>query len=436
MSNQFALLKTRRFLPLFVVQILGAFNDNVFKNAMIILFTYRAAENATIDGNLLVTIAAGVFILPFFLFSALAGQIADKFEKSALVRKIKFAEILIMSAGAAAFYIGNSWLLMGILFMMGTQSAFFGPLKYGILPEHLKEEELVGGNALIDAATFLAILGGTIGGSLLILRAGGDMAVSISIISIALLGWLASLKIPKASIGDARIQITANIFRSSYEIIQHCRQTRAVFLSVMGISWFWLVGAALLVLLPPLVSNAFNGDETVVTLLLCAFSIGIGIGSLLCNKILNGEVSAKYAALSLLFMAGFMTDFAFAVGDYAQSSTALGHMEFLNNGGWRVFLDLSAISITAGIFVVPLYALIQDRGDKEHHARIIAGLNIVNSLAMVISSLIVMALFTLEADFKQIILVFAALTLVSVFYVSAKTDDCFFKRFGLGKQRT
>ncbi|MFC4269991.1 MFS transporter [Sneathiella chungangensis] len=428
MSSQFALLKKKRFLPLFVVQILGAFNDNIFKNAMIILFTYRAVDNSGVDGEILVTLAAGIFILPFFLFSALAGQIADKYEKSALVRIIKFAEIIIMMTGAIAFYIGDSWALMTVLFFMGVQSTFFGPLKYGILPEHLREEELVGGNALIDAATFLAILGGTIGGSLLILRDQGELFVTLVIIAVALSGWLASLKIPRAGVGDATISVSANIVKSSYQIINHSRKSRPVFLSVLAISWFWLIGAALLILLPIMVREAFNGDETVVTFLLCAFSIGIGIGSLMCNKLLKGEVSAKFAALSLLVMTGFLIDLSFAVPAFFSAKETINFSTFLVSGGARVFLDLGAISISAGIFVVPLYALIQEKGDKEHHARIIASLNIINSLAMVLSSLAIMALFAIHASFSTILLILAGFNLIAAFYVSSKVGDCTLKR--------
>lgn len=436
MSTQFSLLGTKRFLPLFVVQVLGAFNDNVFKNAMIILFTYQLTQAAGMDSKLMVTLAAGIFILPFFLFSAFAGQVADKFEKSLLIRRIKLAEVIIMSLGAVAFFIGNPWGLMAILFLMGTQSAFFGPLKYGILPEHLEEKELVGGNALIDAATFLAILGGTIGGSLLILREQGELAVTVVIISVALLGWLASQRIPKAGIGDANIKLSANFVKSSWEIIQHCRKTRAVFLSVLAISWFWLIGAALLTLLPSLVSDVFKGDETVFTLLLCAFSIGIGIGSLMCNMLLKGEVSAKFSSLSLLVMTAFLVDLAFTVNEFVSTSEAVNFVTFLNTGGLRVFIDFSALSICAGIFVVPLYALIQERGDKEHHARIIAGLNIVNSLAMVLASIGLMVLFALGSSFYVVIMVLSFFSLVSVFYVSTKVDDCVLKRVFLRRKTT
>lgn len=436
MSTQFSLLGTKRFLPLFVVQVLGAFNDNVFKNAMIILFTYQLTQSAGLDGKLMVTVAAGIFILPFFLFSAFAGQVADKFEKSALIRKIKLAEIIIMSLGAAAFFVGDPWGLMVILFLMGTQSAFFGPLKYGILPEHLEENELVGGNALIDAATFLAILGGTIGGSLLILKEQGELAVAIVIIGIAFLGWLASLRIPKAGVGDANIRLSANFVKTSWEIIQHCRKTKAVFLSILAISWFWLIGAALLILLPSLVSDVFKGDETVFTLLLCAFSIGIGIGSLMCNKLLKGEVSAKFSSLALLVMTGFLVDLAISVNGFVASAGTVDFTSFLTIGGLRIFIDFSALSICAGIFVVPLYALIQERGDKEHHARIIASLNIVNSLAMVLASVVLMGLFALGSSFYVVILTLSFFSLLSVFYVSTKVDDCVLKRLVLKRKTT
>ena len=250
MQNQTHLLKTKRFLPLFITQFLGAFNDNMYKNAMVILITYVAAEKTGMNATLMVTAAAGIFILPFFVFSAIAGQWADKLEKSGLIRKIKIVEIVIMLIGATGFYLESVSILMATLFLMGTQSAFFGPLKYSILPDHLKEEELIGGNALIETATFLAILIGTLVGGLLVLTDGGLVIVSVLVITLALLGFVSSLFIPKTEPADPDLIIGYNLITEAIKIVKDSHQGREVFLSIIGISWFWLVGATYLSRVP------------------------------------------------------------------------------------------------------------------------------------------------------------------------------------------
>ncbi len=434
MSSQFSLFKTRRFVPLFLVQILGAFNDNIFKNALIILLTYRAADVSNLDNSLLVTIAGGLFIMPFFLFSSIAGEIADKCEKSGLVRKIKLAEILIMTAGSAAFYTGELWFLMAVLFLMGTQSTFFGPLKYGLLPEHLEEHELIGGNALFDAATFLAILAGTIAGSLLILRDNGELAVSIAILVVAFMGWLASLKVPMAEPGDPSIKVSFNIAKASWKIVRYTTQSRPVFLSIQAISWFWFIGATMLVLLPVMVSDIIQGNEKIITLFLSAFSIGIGVGSLLCNSLLKGEVSGKFAALSILIMCGFLFDLSVALSGFSAISGETSLSGFFDIGGTRILADFTGIAVAAGIFVVPLYAVLQERGEKSHHARIIASLNICNSFAMVLSSIALAGLFAIGVDIPTIILAVGILNLLAVWLVSRQVDDCILKNLFLRHQ--
>ncbi|MGB0576766.1 MAG: MFS transporter, partial [Alphaproteobacteria bacterium] len=232
------LLKSRRFLPLFITQFLGAMNDNLMKQALIVMITFGLLQSSDISPQILVTMAAGIFILPFFLFSATAGQMADKFEKSTAIRRIKIAEILIMGIAVAGFYLSNTYFLIVVLFMMGTQSAFFGPLKYGILPSHLAENELIGGNALIEGGTFLAILIGTIAGGLLIVANQGITIVSATLLAVALLGWLASRSIPVAAAADPELKINANIFQETWRMVARARETRSVFLSIMGISWF------------------------------------------------------------------------------------------------------------------------------------------------------------------------------------------------------
>ncbi|MFU8833489.1 MAG: MFS transporter, partial [Wenzhouxiangella sp.] len=281
-----ALLKQRRFGPFFWTQFSGAFNDNLFKNALILLIAYQGAQLTTgLDNNVLINLAAGLFVLPFFLFSATAGQIADKMEKSRLIRAIKVLEIGIMVVAAVALVLGNVWLLLGVLFLLGTQSAFFGPVKYGLLPQHLHEQELVAGNGLVEMGTFVAILLGTIGGGLLIATgAGGPLWVAGSVLLVAVAGYLLSRLIPWTPAVDPGLKINWNVFTETIKIIGFMRAKRAVFLSIIGISWFWFFGALYLTQFPNYTHVILGGNELVGTLLLATFSIGIGLGSILCDR--------------------------------------------------------------------------------------------------------------------------------------------------------
>ncbi|MFC1673862.1 acyl-[ACP]--phospholipid O-acyltransferase [Pseudomonadota bacterium] len=387
------LMRSRRFLPLFITQFLGAANDNLFKSALIMLITFVLADKAGVDGPVMVTLAAGIFIAPFFVFSATAGQLADRFDKAKLSRGVKIAEVLIMIGAAAAFLSQNVWALMAVLFAMGTQSALFGPVKYAILPQHLKEEELISANALVEAGTFLAILIGTIAGGLLILTDGGVLLVSVLIITVAVMGYGASVFIPSAPAPDASLRVNPNIVVETVNMVRHAAGRRDVFLSILGISWFWLVGATFLSQFPTFAKDVLGGDEGVVTLFLGVFSIGIGIGSVACSKLLNGEVTAKYVPFSILSMTAFMVDLYFASAAVGPLNGAGGVATFLTQPvGWRIIADLLMISISGGLFIVPLYAILQSRGDAEHRARDIAGNNIMNALFMVVSAVLVAAL--------------------------------------------
>ena len=386
------LLTSRRFLPLFVTQFLGAMNDNLFKSALVMLVTYELADKAGVDGPLMVTAAAGVFILPFFLFSATAGQLADRFDKARLSRFVKAAEVVIMTGAAAAFFSQNVWALMAVLFFMGAQSSLFGPVKYAILPQHLHEDELIAGNAMVEAGTFLAILIGTIAGGLLILTGGGVLLVSTLIIGVALLGYGASLMIPTAPAPDANLQLNANVFSATKNMVAHAASRRDVFLSILGISWFWLVGATFLSQFPTFAKETLGGDESVVTWFLSIFSIGIAIGSALCNKLLKGEITAKYVPFGAILMTLFMADLYFASTQVTVlvSGEFAGVQAFLNQPiGLRISADLLLIAISSGLYIVPLYAILQSRGDETHRSRDIAANNIMNALFMVISALAV-----------------------------------------------
>lgn len=418
-TGPFKLLSQQRLLPLFITQFLGALNDNVFKNALVMLITYRVASPSELDGPFLVTLAAGLFILPFFLFSATAGQLADCSEKSRLIRQIKLAEIAIMGLAAIGFLLDNTAFLLMVLFLMGSQSTFFGPVKYAILPDHLAQEELINGNALVEAGTFLAILIGTMTGGLTILMDNGTTVVSVTVILLALLGWASSRFIPPAKIADPGLKIQANIIRETQEILSGIAKQRDVFLAILGISWFWLVGATYLAQFPTLAKEIVGGDETVVTLFLTVFSTGIGVGSLLCSRLLKGKISAEYVPWAALGMTLFSMDLVTSV----ENITVVGHglagaSHFLSQiSNVRILLDLLLIAISGGIYIVPLYTILQTRSPEANRSRIIAGNNILNALFMVVSALASMALLAWGCTVPELFWVMAWANALVALYI-------------------
>jgi len=432
MSGPLQLLYTRRFFPLFITQFLGAFNDNLFKNALLILITYHIAEKAQMDPALMVTAIAGIFIFPFFLFSATAGQIADKHEKSRLIKMVKVAEIIIMLIASLGFYFiaidllkTGTYLLLFVLFLMGTQSTFFGPLKYSILPDHLTEQELVGGNGLIEAATFIAILLGTIVGGLLILTDQGIMLVSLMIITLAVIGWITSRAIPHSPPAAPNLHVKYNVIKETWNIMDFARKNRSVYLSIIGISWFWFVGATFLSQFAPYAKFHFAGNEEVVTLFLAVFSIGIAVGSLLCHKLTGGEVDARYVPAGTLGMSIFIIDIFIASPDLITAETLanmelIGFSAFLNSGtNLRILFDLFAVAVCGGIYIVPLYAIMQARCEKSHRARTIASNNVLNALFMVVSAIAIAIMLQLSFTTP---LIFISLAIVNgfVFFVIRK----------------
>ncbi|MFC7048306.1 MFS transporter [Emcibacter nanhaiensis] len=420
LKNQFHLLAVRRFLPLFLVQFFGAFNDNLFKNALVILITYRLAADMDMNVAIAVTAAQGIFILPFFLFSALAGQLADKFEKTALIRKLKLVEIALMLLAGAGFWIGQFYVLMLTLFLMGCQSSFFGPLKYGILPDHLSEDELIAGNALVGGSTFLAILLGTIIGGLSILGGNGALLVSALVILVSVAGFIAARAMPWTGAASPDLALESNILRESWIIMKHARGNRAVFHSIMGISWFWLLGATVLAQFPALTRTVLGGDEQVGTLFLAAFSVGIGLGALLCHKLLRGIVSARYVPLAALGMGLFCLDLYLAcqsLGPPADGSL-LGIGQFAADlRYWRIFMDCLLISIFGGLYIVPLYALLQDRSDPALRSRMVAANNIFNAVFMVLGALVTMALLAAGLSIPGVFLALGLLTWGVAYYI-------------------
>ena len=387
MSNQSGLLRARRFAPLFVTQFLGALNDNVLKNAMVVLLTFQAASWTTLKPELLANLAAGVFILPFFLFSATAGQLADKYDKASLARMVKLLEIAIVLICGAGFWLHSLAVLFAGLFLLGLHSTLFGPVKYAILPQHLKSEELVGGNALIEAGTFVAILLGTLFGGLLAGSGDGTTWITVVGLAIAVGGYLASRAIPVAVPPAPTLAISANPFSETWRNINFARENQTVFLSIMGISWFWLFGALFLAQFPAYTKNVLGGSETAVTLLLATFTFGIGVGSLFCEKLSAKRVELGLVPLGSIGLTLFALDLAIA-SPAVPSSSPLGAIGLLAyDQTWRVLLDLALLGVFGGFFIVPLYALVQQRSNPEHGARIIAANNIMNALFMVVGAL-------------------------------------------------
>lgn len=424
--STFSLLGKRRFLPFFCTQFLGAFNDNLFKNTMVILLAYRAGTSEASSG-LIINLAAGLFILPFFLFSSVSGQLADKYEKSQIMRIIKLAEIAIMGIGAIGFYFDNTPLLFVTLFLMGTHSAFFGPAKYSILPQHLKTDELVAGNAAVEMGTFLAILLGELAGGVLAAKKEFWL-VATGIVSVAVLGYIASRFILLAPATAPDLKLNWNPFKETANLWRLARKKESVFNSILGISWFWYFGAVMLAQLPSFSKHTLGGDESVVTLLLAVFSISIGIGSVLCEKLSRGEIELGVVPLGAIGMSIFCADLYFI--DYpAASNTLIGVREFISHSSsYRVVFDLTMIGIFSSLFIVPLYALIQYRSDPAARSRIIAANNVINSVFMVSSAIITMGLVLLKLNTVEILLVTALMNLAVTAYVFMLIPE-FFMRF-------
>jgi 1-acyl-sn-glycerol-3-phosphate acyltransferase len=416
--SQSRLLAQRRFAPLFWTQFLGAFNDNVYKNALVILFSARLAREAA---HTLVQVAGGVFILPYFLFSATAGQVADQREKARLVRGVKLLEIGVMAFGAVALAIGNATALLAVLFFLGVQATLFGPLKYSILPQHLAPEELVGGNGLVEMGTFVAILLGTVAGGLLAtIPDVGPYVVGAVGVAVAVLGWLASRAIPEAPATDPALRVGKNVVAETWRTIGIARETRSVFLSILGISWFWLYGALVLAQFPDFARWTLGGDEHVITLLLTVFSIGVGAGSLVCEKISFGQIELGLVPIGATGLSVFAIDLFLATRGMSvgPSDATVGVTAFLaRTSSPRILLDLAALGFSGGLYCVPLYAMIQDRSNPAHRSRVIAANNVLNALFMVGAAGLGVGLAKLGLSVPQTFLVTAGLNVAVAAYV-------------------
>ncbi|MFT5219753.1 MAG: 1-acyl-sn-glycerol-3-phosphate acyltransferase [Gammaproteobacteria bacterium] len=393
MPESIKLLSSKRFCPFFITQILGAFNDNLYKNGLTIFIAFQAANISQENSNSLVNIAAGLFILPFFLFSPIAGQLADKFEKSILIRRIKLLEIVIMLLAAVAFIAQSPAMLVAILFLMGTQSALFGPVKYSLLPQILKPEELVGGNAMVEFGTFVAILLGLIVGVFTI--GIGTTAMALAVVITAIIGYLASRSIPLIAAADPGLKISFNIPRQTLAILRDARANQTVFFSILGISWFWFIGITYVTQLPNYVRYELGGDEQVYVLLLAMFSIGIGAGSFLCERLSGRIVEIGLVPIGALGLTVFGIDIYFSQ-NLASGPELIDTASFIAQpGSLRVIFDILMLGVSGGIYIVPLYALVQQRSDAKKRSRIIAANNVLNALFMVVASLY--GLFALSA---------------------------------------
>src|SRR5690606_7992443 len=368
--------------------------------------------------NTLNNVGLALFILPFFLFSAIAGQLADKYEKSMLLRRIKFAEILIMCAGAIGFYFDAVYFLLAVLFCMGLQATFFGPIKYSIIPQHLNDKELVSGNALVEMGTFLAILLGSIAGVVLKMEGTGEWVAPTAVIVIAMLGFFAARQIPAAAPAEPSLKMDWNLFRETGRILGHAREVHSVWISVLGISWFWFLGAAYTTQLKVYVDNYLHGTEGLYAFLLATFSIGIGLGSFLCEKMSGRRVELGLVPLGSIGLSVFGIDLFFSYQGLSDA-TNVGIQQFLSQpGGLRILIDLLGVGVFGGFYIVPLFAFVQHRSDPRHLSRIIAANNILNALLMVWSAItgIVMVGFV-EATLPQFFLVLALANVLVATYI-------------------
>ncbi|BCL69063.1 MFS transporter [Vibrio nigripulchritudo] len=418
MPNQHpSLMRQKRFLPYFITQFFGAFNDNIFKNVLLLFVAFAGAEALPISSNLFINLAAGLFILPFFLFSASAGVLADKYEKSAYIRKVKLAEIGIMTLGAIGFVTQSYLILLILLFLMGTQSAFFGPVKYALLPQHLKRDELVSGNALVETGTFLAILLGTLGAGVIASADNATIVAAICVVSFALCGYVASRSIPEAAPTAPEVEFKWRPVSQTKHTLAIAKRDRVVFQAIMAISWFWFLGASYLTQFPNYTKLHLNGNESAVSFLLALFSVGIAIGSMACDRISKhklepGIVPVGSLGISVfgIMMASFTPD---SLPEFADFTSFLTYPAL-----WPVFFSLLMLGASGGLFIVPLYTLMQTQARENERAQIIAANNIYNSIYMVGSAILgIVCLSVLELSIPTLFLLLAVVNIFVAIYV-------------------
>jgi MFS family permease len=417
MEKKEHLLSTRRFLPMFMTQFLGALNDNVYKQALLLVITYGWINQQSASVSTLNNLAALLFILPYFIFSATAGQIADKYERARLVRGIKILEITIMLIGSAGFLLGHLWLLLLALFLIGTHSTFFGPIKYAILPEILKPNELMSGNALFQSGTSMAILIGMILGGAVISASDGNLLwISLTIVTIAILGYFSSRFILKQNVSMPDLEIDWNFFRTSFQTLKYAKSIPLIYLVLLGNSWYWFYGATYLTQIPQLTQQNLHASENVVSLLLTFFSVGIGIGSLLCRRIGGTEVNLKMVPIGAIGLTVFALYLAASLAFVPVRMGELLHLPDVFQQGWsyyHVMLAVTLLGISGGFYIVPLYAMMQAYSPRSHRARVVAANNILNAVFMVSSAIFsIIILSILKIDIKILFCITAVLSAI------------------------
>jgi 1-acyl-sn-glycerol-3-phosphate acyltransferase len=407
-----SLLTTRRFLPYFATQFFGAFNDNIFKNTLLLFVAFASSDQLAISSNLFINLAAGLFILPFFLFSATAGVMADKYEKSGFIRKVKLLEIAIMCCGAIGFITQSYLLLLLLLFLMGTQSALFGPVKYALLPQQLKSDELVSGNALVEMGTFIAILLGTLVAGVIASAEQAKWIAAGAVIFFALIGYLTSRQIPYAAPSAPSLPFAWRPISQTQSTLRIAHRDPTILIVIMTISWFWFIGATYLTQFPNFTKLYLNGSESAVSSLLALFSIGIAVGSLLCDKL-----SMKRVELGIVPIASLMISlFGFLLVGHTPvlPGNDASFIHFINNHTlWPMFFDLFMLGVSGGLFIVPLYTFLQKQAKETERAQVIAALNIYNSLLMVVSAIMAIVILSLlHWSITDLFLLLAALNLL------------------------
>jgi 1-acyl-sn-glycerol-3-phosphate acyltransferase len=434
--NQFSLLKQRRFAPFFWTQFLGAFNDNLFKTALVVIITFDAMSWTTMSPSLVTNLIPGLFILPYVLFSATAGQLADKFEKSSLTRFVKWLEVAIMCVAGIGWVTHHLWLLIAAVVGMGVHSTLFGPVKYAYLPQQLKPEELIGGNGVTEMGTFVGILMGEVLGAVLVVQQPhGLLLEAAATMLVAALGLLAAYRIPVSPAPAPELKISWNFVGESIRNINFSRKNRTVFLSMLGNSWFWFYGALVLAQFPVYAKDYLHGDHGAFVLLLTIFSLGVGSGSLLCERLSGRKVEIGLVPFGSIGLTVFGIDLYFASLAYAGSAGAVAagvHLDafalLAQHGMWRILFDVLMIGMFGGFFIVPLFALIQLRCDPAHISRTIAGMNILNALFMVAAAGLAILLLGQGFTIPQLFLITALLNAVVAIYIFSLVPE-FLMRF-------
>lgn len=420
--SQFRLLQERRFLPFFLTQFSGAFNDNLYKNALLLLVTYTGGGLLGLSVDIVVNFAAFLFILPFFLFSAIAGQVADKYEKSLVIRRVKALEIVIMGLAALGLWFGWYEVLLLLLFLMGTQSTFFGPVKYAILPQVLRDDELVGGNALVEMGTFVAILLGTLAAGLIMGADQPQQIAALAVLAMAIAGYVVARQVPATEVGAADLKIRLNPIKETWHLMALAREKHSVLLSIMAISWFWFLGAAYLTQFPNFAKTELAGDETVVTLLLAIFTIGIALGSMLCERLSGHRVELGIVPIGSLGLSLFGLDIYLNMP--AEPIPSDWWVILSDSDYRRIALDLLGIGVFGGLFIVPLYAFVQHETPADKRARIIAALNVFNALFMVVSALMgILMLGIIGLSIPEFFLVLSIMNLVVAGFVYQQVPE-------------